>query len=337
MRLPIALTFIFFMVSSAVGGSTAADEMSRPSDIKGLTKVSVAVYILDVDEVHTSAQSFDANVYFEARWHDKRLVHDGSTEVSKPLTSVWHPRIQVINQQRLFPTFPKIVEITPEGEVIYRQRYWGSFSQPLELRDFPFDRQSFTMQIVAAGYYPDEVELIPEKPPISGIAEKFSVADWEILGWRIEAIPIEPAPNEDPMVGFTFYIEAEREAGYFILKVVIPLVFIVMMSWIVFWIDPKESSTQISVAITTMLTLIAYRFAVGALVPKISYLTRLDYFIFASTFLVFTILVQVIITSTLAKTDRLERARAIDFWARLVYPTVFLLVFLETLVFRYLL
>jgi hypothetical protein len=34
---------------------------------------------------------------------------------------------------------------------------------------------------------------------------------------------------------------------------------IVAMSWLVFWIDPKESGSQINVAITTMLTLIAVR------------------------------------------------------------------------------
>jgi hypothetical protein len=51
-------------------------------------------------------------------------------------------------------------------------------------------------------------------------------------------------------------------------KVILPLILIVAMSWIVFWIDPEESGIQISVAITTMLTLIAYRFAVGADLPK---------------------------------------------------------------------
>jgi hypothetical protein len=37
-----------------------------------------------------------------------------------------------------------------------------------------------------------------------------------------------------------------------------------------------------------MLTLIAYRFSIGELVPKVAYLTRLDYFILGSTLMVFT-------------------------------------------------
>ena len=100
----------------------------------------------------------------------------------------------------------------------------------------------------------------------------------------------------------------------------------------VFWIDPLESGTQISVAITTMLTLIAYRFAVGAFLPRISYLTRLDFFILASTFLVYCSLIQVVVTSWFAKSERVELARRIDLWARFLFPAVFALVALKTLV-----
>ena len=103
------------------------------------------------------------------------------------------------------------------------------------------------------------------------------------------------------------------------------------MSWIVFWIDPKESDSQISVAITAMLTLIAYRFAVGSDLPKVSYLPRLDYFILGSTILVFASLLEVVITSSYARTGRLERARAIDRWSSWLFPAIFLLFSVQAL------
>ena len=108
-----------------------------------------------------------------------------------------------------------------------------------------------------------------------------------------------------------------------------------MMSWVVFWIDPKESGTQISVAITTMLTLIAYRFTVGADLPKVSYLTRIDYFILAATFLVFASLIEAVVTSAYARVGKLNRARVIDRWARILFPTIFILMAFESLFFRF--
>jgi cadmium resistance protein CadD (predicted permease) len=106
------------------------------------------------------------------------------------------------------------------------------------------------------------------------------------------------------------------------------------MSWVVFWIDPKESGSQIGVAITAMLTLIAYRFAAGANLPRVEYMTRLDLFILGASIMVFASLVQVITTSYFAKSDRLARARRIDVWCRWLFPIIFVLVALETLVLR---
>ena len=102
-----------------------------------------------------------------------------------------------------------------------------------------------------------------------------------------------------------------------------PLLLIVAMSWIVFWIDPSESGTQVSVAITSMLTLIAYRFAVSSDLPKVSYLTRLDDFIMFSTLLVFVTLIEVVFTTIMAKTGQIEKARVVDRWARWVFPLGF--------------
>jgi threonine/homoserine/homoserine lactone efflux protein len=92
------------------------------------------------------------------------------------------------------------------------------------------------------------------------------------------------------------------------------------------------SGTQISVAITTMLTLIAYRFAIDLDLPKVSYLTRLDFFILISTILVYASLIEVIVTSTFAKSERLSQARAIDRWMRWLFPVTFIAVAVKTLV-----
>jgi cadmium resistance protein CadD (predicted permease) len=101
-------------------------------------------------------------------------------------------------------------------------------------------------------------------------------------------------------------------------------VLIVMMSWLVFWIDPTLSSAQISVAVTSMLTLIAYRFAIGADVPKLPYLTLLDAFILLSSILVFLSLIEVMVTTALALNNRVETARMLDRHSRWVFPLVFL-------------
>ena len=217
-----------------------------------------------------------------------------------------------------------MVEIAPDGEVVYRQRVWGSFSQPLTLHDFPLDRQRFDIRFATAGYSPKEIRVVQDPDRPSGIASAFSLADWKILGWRAETNTYIPVPGQQGTAGFVLWFEAKRYVGYYVFKIIVPLLLIVAMSWIVFWVEPEEFGTQISVAITAMLTLIAYRFMVGDSLPKISYLTRMDFFILGSTVLVFATLVEALLTSMLAKHDRLESARSIDQWARYGFPSIFI-------------
>jgi hypothetical protein len=70
------------------------------------------------------------------------------------------------------------------------------------------------------------------------------------------------------------------------------------------WHDTRL--THAEPAVTSMLTLIAYRFAIGSEVPKLPYLTRLDAFILASSVLVFLSLIEVMVTTRLATDNRTD-------------------------------
>ena len=171
----------------------------------------VAILIIDVDDISGAEQNFTANVYFEARWHDARLAHTGKGDVAHPLANVWNPRLILVNQQRVWDTFPDIVEVSPSGEVVRRQRLWAQFSQPLDREDFPFDRQTFNIQIAAAGFSPDEVALIPDPEQPLVIAEKLSLADWRVIRSGAVSNLYRPLPGIDPAPGFVVSFDAERE------------------------------------------------------------------------------------------------------------------------------
>jgi hypothetical protein len=312
--------------------TTALADTGRPNREAGPTKVTVAAIILDINRINGADQTFDANFFYMLSWSDPRLAHDQERK-SMPLNEVWHPRIQILNQQKVWPTFPEVVSIAPDGQVVYRQRVWGTFSQPLNLRDFPFDRQNLSIQLVTAGYTPNDLEIVID--PRSQMSERLSLPDWDIVEWSVDATTIKPIPNLPiELAGVVFSFQAERREQYFIYQVIVPLILIVAMSWIVFWIDPKESGTQIYVAITTMLTLIAYRLAVGRDLPKVDYMTRLDFFILGATVLIYATLLQAVITTSMAKSGKLFEAREIDLWCRWLFPGGFIVLALESLWLR---
>ena len=296
---------------------------SRPVSEDGKpTEVQVVGAVLDVDKINSAEQNFTLNFYAIFRWLDPRLAHEGPGSDMRGLSDVWNPRLTISNTQRYWENTRDEVEISPEGIVTYRLHVFGDFSQPLKLHDFPQDRHVFQVPVVAAGYRPEEVVLLPDPRMDSFIAEDLSVADWKVGNMQGQSRDVSLA-NGLKLPGFVFSFEAERLLHHYVIKAITPLALIVMMSWVVFWIDPKQVPNQLGVAVTTVLTLIAYHIALSGRLPDIPYLTNMDKFLFSSTVLVFMALIEVVITSHFSSTDQLIKARRIDRTARWLFPLLF--------------
>jgi hypothetical protein len=322
------VAFFFFLMTPA----EAALQAERPGAGGDPDRITFRVFVIDVDEIDSAEQNFTANFLYSLSWMDPRQAHDGEHGIIRDVADVWMPSIQVVNQQKLWRTFPEVVRIEPDGTASYRQRFWGQLSQPLRLQDFPFDTHDFVIQFVAAGNLDSGIEFVQDPAKQSGISEVLSIADYKVIDSGASVKGYVPLPGDEPLAGFRFKFTAERESGYYVIKVIIPLLLIIAMSWVVFWIDPTESGTQIGVATTTMLTLIAYRFAMGHDLPQVSYLTRMDHFILVATILVFVSLLEVIITSYMAKIGRLKSARWTDRVARVLIPGTFIFLTLRAFV-----
>jgi cadmium resistance protein CadD (predicted permease) len=127
--------------------------------------------------------------------------------------------------------------------------------------------------------------------------------------------------------------KAERLSWHYTAKVILPLLLIVMMSWAAFWLDSSMGAAQLGVATSSMLTLIAYRFSVGADVPKIPYLTKLDSFILISSILIFFTLIEVIVTTTLTFKKRQDLSKKIDHYCRVCFPLAYAVILTAIMLF----
>jgi hypothetical protein len=304
--------------------------IERPNPDSGPTQISVAIWFVDVNSIDSAQQNFGADVFIVLRWKDPRLAHTGAGIAHHALAEIWNPRVIIVNETNsISHRLPESVEVDADGTVVYRQRFVGSFTQPLILKSFPFDKQTFRVQLAAVKYGPSEVQFVPDKKWVDagikqavGIAKPITLPDWTIEKWQVNPFVYALAPGLENS-GYVFQFTASRDVQHYILKVILPLVLIVMMSWAVFWIDPATSNSQISIAVTSMLTLIAYRFAVDSQLPRLPYTTRLDAFILTSTLLVFFSLIEVLVTTILDNNEQTARAKKIDQYCRAIFPVIF--------------
>jgi len=323
------LLIAFFLVfSNIIHAQEQIFPKTRPLAKEGPTKVLVSLYIIDIENIDNKKQSFTADFIVRLRWKDPRLA---DVKRSIPIKSVWNPNTLIYNLRGDDETrFPEVVTILDSGLVEYKQRYYANLGNSLDFSDFPFDKQTLTISFVAFGFSPNEVEFIPE---FEGKTEKFSISDWKIesIGFEVSEFQVNLFGNNAkklvrPKIEYKF--SSERFIQYYRWKILAPLMVILFLSWAVFWIDPSQVGAQIGVAGTSILTLIAFLLRLESFLPPVSYLTRLDHFVFTSLILVFVAYLEALVSTTFALKGNHKLALKLDFVFRILYPVLFLIIYL---------
>jgi hypothetical protein len=219
------------------------------------------------------------------------------------------------------------VDIGRNGKVQYLQRYRSPLATYHNLKKFPFDAHKFRIWLSSFEYAENEVQLVVDEK-MTGRRKLLNISDWTINGVKggIDRTFAEAFGRFHSL--YEFQISAKRQTGYYLWKVIMPLCLIVFMSWTVFWISPTQFAPQLGLSATSMLTLIAFQFAMASILPRISYFTVLDKFITGSTVLVFLALLESVTTSFLVSRKKTELALRIDNVCRIAFPLTFVLMVL---------
>ena len=82
--------------------------------------------------------------------------------------------------------------------------------------------------------------------------------------------------------GFELVFEIERKSRYYVYKIILPIILILIVCWSAVWIKPRDLESRLTITIVCLLSLIAYNFVIDADLPKLEYLTVMDYIILVS-------------------------------------------------------
>jgi hypothetical protein len=274
----------------------------RPDPEGVPTVVRVGILVADVTAIDDVGQAIEGDFIVKKTWRDPRLAGLDGCRFHR--SQVWFPVTDLLNSSQLqrsrgmFSTDQ--VRVGADGLMQYNQRFFGRISTYHQLQAFPFDRQRLALRMAAFEYPSDRVRLELDTG-FQGLSERLNIPDWSILG--VEASVVErEIPEFDAKYSIAIYeIIAERNTSYYLFKVLLPLALIVMMSFTVFWVNPERFGPQIGLSATSMLTLIAFQFALTAVLPRLGYFTVMDRLIFGSTVLVFLALVEATVTTALER------------------------------------
>ena len=170
-------------------------------------------------------------------------------------------------------------------EIIHDKKGNFTFSNEYNLKAFPFDRQILRIKIADPSRDFEWLRLNVDNWTVIGLQDFKSKG--EILEWKIIDTYANYFNEVDPVStnissGVELVFEIERNYQYYLFKVVFPIILILLVSWSVFWVHPRELESKLTITIVCLLSLIANNFVIDKDLPKLSYLTILDYIVLLS-------------------------------------------------------
>ncbi|XP_060085710.1 gamma-aminobutyric acid receptor subunit gamma-4-like [Ylistrum balloti] len=308
--------------------------------------VYVKVVFLKLGEIDTVKEQFAADVFIQARWRERSLDSSKvSLFLSLDFENYWNPNIMIQNRNDSAKR-SKWSELrfgkSGEAFIVEKRRIKGTFTEKMELEDFPFDSQDLSV-VITSDKSIKEVVFEEDNQDLSSINVS-SFADeqewWlnDYVDSRISVIKKEFTQSKNvefPVLRVSCI--ATRQFMFFVWNIIIIMFIISMLSFGTFSVNRTLPQNRLQLAFTLTLTGVTFRFVANQSLPKISYLTKLDKYILFS--MIFNFLVSLWHAVVSLIDDKTAEDGRHDFWAFIFFIILyssFQVLFLLNVLIKYL-
>ncbi len=315
---------VFGLFSAALRAADAAPPAAAPR------KAELGVYILDITDIDEPGGKFTLHVLLSTAWQDPERAFDGKEPkvlredaAVEDVNSHWRPMVEFNRTTAPAELHHALLRIYPDGRVESERQLTVQIATELDLRKLPFDTQQLKIELESFQYLADALELVLPAKNVR-IAARISLPQWKIGKLSGEVKPTYRQVFGETYSSATVTLEVKRHTQFYIWQMMVPLGIVLGMAFAVFFLPPKDLSDRMSVIIASLLTVVALSYSLHSGLPKISYLTAIDwFFVLAYVFLGLAMAGMVWISNVY---DR-DEARAIryDKWLRWAYPGAYLL------------
>ena len=336
------LTRLFPLILALAATTAEANTGLPPGERPLVVKAGFLLY--DINEIEESTETFEFEGALLLNWHDPRQAFDadaegvaervykGSFQYSE-LYRGWKPQVFLANESGAYDRQGIVLRIEPDGTVWYLEEIDAVAESPMDLRFFPFDEQVLQIHFKFLGYGGDEVRFEPVDDyskllPQSG--NPVGNAGWSIGSYAVSAGEDPSAIAGSQAIGksstLRIDIEAERRSGYLIRVVVLPLMLIVALSWVIFWMDRESLSNRINISFIALLTVVAFQIMVEQALPAIPDLTLMAGFLAINYLLLAATIIINIRVDQLDRAGRQAEGDALDLRCRWLFPLLYFVV-----------
>jgi hypothetical protein len=239
----------------------------------------------------------------------------------KDVEGKW-PDFTFFNQQGNRWSQTRFIQLDSNGRVNYLERFSTNFQVDFDWTAFPFDMQDFYIKIDMMNdedkYVFAPLENFDAIDPNHG-EDEFILTDFDTQIDSVISSRLVPTSR------YTFHFSAPRHLDYYIFRIFIPILLIITVSYITFFL--KDYGRRIEIATGNLLLFIAFSWSLGENYPRMGYLTFVDA-IMAITFFINTLVVALnVYYKWLEQNNQREKADRLEAPMNYIYPLAYLISF----------
>jgi hypothetical protein len=200
----------------------------------------------------------------------------------------------------------------------------------MDLRFFPFDEQTLQIHFKFLGYGVDEVRFEPVEEFSRLLPQRGNPVG--NAGWAVGDFAVSAGEDQSAIAGaqavgqgstLRIDVAAERRSGYLIRVVVLPLMLIVALSWVVFWMDRESLGNRMDISFIALLTVVAFQIMVEQALPAIPDLTLMAGFLAINYLLLAATIVVNLRVDQLDRAGRQADGDVLDLRCRWMFPVLY--------------
>jgi hypothetical protein len=289
-------------------------------------QVEINLQITELDNIDEVNSQFRFEGYGDFRWCDPRMAFDAEAEGQNVRryfgltgdTPYWNVKLRVANSIGAIEVTRRLMEVFSDGRIRVSGYFSSKVATLFDLRQFPFDEQTFEIQIESFTYNSEMVELVTNDDRVRYAPDLF-LPEWRIAGINAHVEKTLNVRDHIPFSRVVIGLHLAREWGFYVYKLWVPLFLIVALSWSVFWMQGESLANRVRMSATAFLTVVAYQFAISGSLPKVAYLTIMDRLMVASFVLIALTALESMLVVRLANANP-ERAVRLDRMSRWLFP-----------------
>lgn len=292
--------------------------------------VGVGIRIDQITGVDQKAENYGAVVVLRLEWTDPALVFDRDAlgrdfRVFSPPAFLTHateqdavvPSFVIHNQQSNRWIHESAAALRYNGHVTYVEKSSLTLQAPhFNFLKFPFDTQEFHFEV--ASVFPSDFVHYHSLDTFSGLGDTLGEEEW-ILGnaHMLASTTTGLSGRESDQIELVF--EGKRHLTYYVIRVFLPMLVLVLVGWALFFLD--EYRKRIDIAGANLLVFVAFNWAISADLPKLGYLTFLDFILQCMFLMTGALVVFNVALRRLKVSGREDTARKLDNYAiKWIYP-----------------